>query len=572
MEVGGIRDPLQLSEEQGGNAIRVDWPLAMLLGWYARRPESRGCQRQGPEAADAVVVTQPPGQRGYRVSDHGQGRGRGGWRSPGIPGRDADQPALAPPDHIGYHQAGQAEVGQEAGVQLVPPGRIGKVDATGLDGRRVPADQVDWPDALLDVGDQGGGITRLPQVGPEGHPAQLRDQRLGALAGNVGGDEMNSLSGQTTANGPPHQGGGAGYQADSMGQVHRMLRMEGRRRQLQRVGSIATDAGVSLGRFRGSCHLLHREPSLAFSTYTSFSREDWAALRFNTPMTLAEPDLAELRGTNEALSMVEVEEVYLPLSRFLNLHVAASRDLARVTDVFLGRTAGRPPYVIGIAGSVAVGKSTTARVMRALLARWPDHPTVDLVTTDGFLYPNAVLEERGLMHRKGFPESYDVRRLVQFVADVKAGVREVAAPVYSHLVYDVVEGGVQVVDQPDVLILEGLNVLQGGDGRGADRDRPFVSDFFDFSIYVDADEEAIRQWFLGRFRRLRETAFRDPKSFFRRYAEMAEPDAIAYANRVWDEINGQNLRDNIEPTKERAHLILEKGPSHEVRGVKLRQL
>jgi len=311
---------------------------------------------------------------------------------------------------------------------------------------------------------------------------------------------------------------------------------------------------------------------MTYSTYTSFDREQWAALRFNTPLTLTEANLTELKGLNERLSMAEVAEVYLPLSRFLNLHVAASRDLARVTDVFLGRTAGRTPYLIGIAGSVAVGKSTAARVMQALLARWPDHPKIDLVTTDGFLYPNAVLEERGLMQRKGFPESYDVRRLVQFVADVKAGVRQVGAPVYSHLSYDIIPDATQIIDQPDVLIIEGLNVLQGADGRAGDRDRPFVSDFFDFSIFVDAKEDHIRAWFLDRFRRLRETAFRDPKSFFRRYAEMPEEEAIAFANRVWTEINGRNLQENIEPTKERANLILEKGPSHEVTGVRLRRL
>ena len=311
---------------------------------------------------------------------------------------------------------------------------------------------------------------------------------------------------------------------------------------------------------------------MAFSTYTTFTRDEWAALRFNTPLTLTEADLTELQGLNEQLSLREVVEVYLPLSRFLNLHLSATRDLGAVMDIFLGKALGRSPYLIGIAGSVAVGKSTTARVMRALLARWPDHPRVELITTDGFLFPNATLERRGLMHRKGFPESYDTRRLVQFVADLKAGVRVVRAPVYSHLVYDIVPEQEQVVEQPDIVIIEGLNVLQGADGGGRESDRPFVSDFFDFSIYVDADERHVREWFLERFRRLRDTAFRDPKSFFRRYAEMPEEEAIAFANRVWDDINGKNLRENIAPTKERAHLILEKGRSHDVLGMRLRRL
>jgi type I pantothenate kinase len=309
---------------------------------------------------------------------------------------------------------------------------------------------------------------------------------------------------------------------------------------------------------------------MPFSTYTNFSRDEWAALRFNTPLTLAEADLAELKGLNERLSLVDVIEVYLPLSRFLNLHSNATRDLARVLDVFLGKTSGEVPYLIGIAGSVAVGKSTTARVMRALLARWPDHPRVDLVTTDGFLYPNAVLERLGLMERKGFPESYDTRRLVQLVADLKAGVPVVRAPTYSHLTYDIVPDDEQIIERPDIVIIEGLNVLQGGDGR--EGDRPFVSDFFDFSIYVDADESDVRTWFVDRFKRLRETAFRDPKSFFRRYAEMPEADAIAFATKVWTEINGRNLKENIAPTKERAHLILRKGPGHEVTGVSLRRV
>ena len=310
---------------------------------------------------------------------------------------------------------------------------------------------------------------------------------------------------------------------------------------------------------------------MTVSRYTNFSRAEWARLREATPLTLSEADLTELQGLNEQLSMREVEEVYLPLSRLLNLHVAATRELERVTDRFLGKTVAPNPYILGVAGSVAVGKSTTARVLRALLARWPDHPRVDLVTTDGFLYPNRVLEQRGLMARKGFPESYDRRRLVRFVADLKAGVAEVAAPVYSHLVYDILPGEMQVVRQPDILILEGLTVLDGGDIRSVD-DSLFVSDHFDFSIYVDAPETHIREWFLQRFRRLRETAFRDPKSYFGKYAQLSEEEAQAFAGKVWEEINGVNLRENILPTRERAHLILEKGPDHAVGRVKLRRL
>jgi type I pantothenate kinase len=307
------------------------------------------------------------------------------------------------------------------------------------------------------------------------------------------------------------------------------------------------------------------------NAYTNFSRDEWARLRDSTPLTLSEADLSELQGLNEQLSMQEVVEVYLPLSRLLNLHVAATRDLERVTDRFLGKTVARNPYILGVGGSVAVGKSTTARVLRALLARWPDHPRVDLVTTDGFLYPNRVLEEKGLMSRKGFPASYDRRRLMRFVADLKSGVEEVSAPVYSHLVYDILPGEQQVIRQPDILILEGLNVLEGSDVRPADT-ALFVSDYFDFSIYVDALEDHIKEWFLRRFQRLRETAFRDPKSFFRKFAHLSDEEAQAFAGKVWDEINGANLRENILPTRDRAHLILEKGMDHRVERVRLRRL
>jgi type I pantothenate kinase len=282
-------------------------------------------------------------------------------------------------------------------------------------------------------------------------------------------------------------------------------------------------------------------------------------------MTLDEADLAELRGINEQLSLDEVADVYLPLSRLLNLYVAATQQLHAVTHAFLGSPVPRVSYVIGVAGSVAVGKSTTARVLQALLARWPDHPRVDLVTTDGFLYPNRVLDERGLMGRKGFPESYDLRRLLGFLAAVKGGEESVSAPVYSHHAYDIVPGEEAVVSSPDVLIVEGLNVLQGGNG-------PVVSDYFDFSVYVDAEESDVEQWYVERFLTLRDTAFRDETAFFHRFAALSEGDAIATAKSIWRDINGVNLSENILPTRERAHLIIEKGSDHRVVGVQLRRL
>lgn len=268
----------------------------------------------------------------------------------------------------------------------------------------------------------------------------------------------------------------------------------------------------------------------------------------------------------------EVIEVYLPLSRLLNLYVAATQNLYKVTDTFLGKPTSKVPYIVGIAGSVAGGKSTTARILQALLARWPDHPEVDLVTTDGFLYPNSVLEEQGLMSRKGFPESYDVRRLLRFVNDVKSGYPEVAAPVYSHLAYDVLPDETKTVRQPDVMILEGLNVLQTENGRQRDLPGTFVSDFFDFSIYVDAEDADLERWYVDRFLTLRDTVFQDENSYFNRYANLSTEEAKEVARGIWAEINGPNLAQNIKPTRERARLILEKGPDHSVRSVKLRKL
>lgn len=312
----------------------------------------------------------------------------------------------------------------------------------------------------------------------------------------------------------------------------------------------------------------------ASSPFVGMARAEWARLRDATPLTLTETDLRELQGINERLSLDEVAEVYLPLSRLLNLHVSATQALHATTDVFLGRPSRAVPFVIGIAGSVAVGKSTTARILQALLSRWGNHPRVDLVTTDGFLHPNAVLEARGLMHRKGFPESYDVKRLVQFVHDVKSGVARVEAPVYNHIVYDILPGETIVVEQPDVLIVEGLNVLQGP-GRqasaGSRARRVFVSDYFDFSIYVDAPEPALMGWYVDRFLRFRESVFRDPRSYFKRFAELTEREAVETARKIWTDINGANLRQNIAPTKERATLILEKGEGHAVERVRLRK-
>lgn len=301
------------------------------------------------------------------------------------------------------------------------------------------------------------------------------------------------------------------------------------------------------------------------SPYLRFSRAEWAALRASTPMTLTAEDIERIRGINVELSVPEVESVYLPLSRLLNLYVRASQQLFSVTDTFLGKPTQPVPYVIGIAGSVAVGKSTIARILQELLARWPDHPRVDLVTTDGFLYPNSHLEQRGIMERKGFPESYDRRLLLQFVSDVKGGKQGVSAPVYSHVIYDILPDVSRTVDRPDIVILEGLNVLQGG-GRG-----PHVSDYFDFSIYVDADPADIENWYIERFLTLRDTAFRDPDNYFHRYAGLSDAEAEAEGRRIWKDINLPNLEQNILDTRERATLILAKTADHSVEVVSLRR-
>jgi type I pantothenate kinase len=301
--------------------------------------------------------------------------------------------------------------------------------------------------------------------------------------------------------------------------------------------------------------------------FLEFSRAQWARLRAATPLPLSEAQLKGLVGVNERMSLGEVEDIYLPLSRLLNLYVGATENLHRTIATFLGSTAPRVPFVIGLAGSVAVGKSTASRVLQVLLGSWPDHPRVDLVTTDGFLWPRRILEQRGLVDRKGFPESYDVRRLLRFLAELKSGAEEVTAPVYSHLAYDIVEGDVHVVRQPEIVIVEGLNVLQTG-GRAP----LFVSDFFDFTIYIDAAETDIEQWYVERFLTLRNTVFRNPASYFHRYVDLDQTEAIETARRIWRTINLVNLRENVLPTRERAHLILEKGRDHAVRRVRLRRL
>jgi type I pantothenate kinase len=301
--------------------------------------------------------------------------------------------------------------------------------------------------------------------------------------------------------------------------------------------------------------------------YLRFDRSEWAELRAQTPLTLHEKDLEELRGINDRIDLDEVVAIYLPLTRLLNLYVSATQHLHRVSATFLGTIAPKMPYVIGIAGSVAVGKSTSARILQALLHRWPEHPRVELITTDGFLYPNAELDRRGILNRKGFPESYDSKRLVQFLRELKAGVPEVSAPVYSHVEYDIMPDAQQIVRQPDILILEGLNVLQV-DSQASE----FVSDYFDFSIYIDAKESDIEDWFVDRFFALRKTVFQNPASFFTHFAQLSDTEADKVARSIWREINGKNLSENIAPTRSRASLVMHKGADHRITEVHLRKL
>jgi type I pantothenate kinase len=308
------------------------------------------------------------------------------------------------------------------------------------------------------------------------------------------------------------------------------------------------------------------------SPYRIFPRVEWAALRADTPMTLKPDEVTRLRSLHDRLDMREVEEIYLPLSRLLSLYVAAAQRLFRAQQGFLGTEDSKLPYIIGVAGSVAVGKSTTARVLQALLARWPNVPKVDLVTTDGFLYPNAILEREGLMEKKGFPESYDLPALLRFLSDIKAGRRPARAPIYSHLIYDVMPNQWIEIDRPDILIVEGLNVLQTGRPPKDGKAIPYVSDFFDFSVYLDASEDVLMQWYVDRFLTLRSTAFRDPKSYFHRYSKLSDEEAARTATAIWTRINLVNLHENILPTRQRAGLILRKDESHLVEEVALRRL
>jgi type I pantothenate kinase len=305
--------------------------------------------------------------------------------------------------------------------------------------------------------------------------------------------------------------------------------------------------------------------------YVQFDRTQWATLRDSVPLPLKEAEITKLKGINEDLSLDEVVQIYLPLSRLLNFYISSNLRRQAVLEQFLGTDGQKIPYIIGIAGSVAVGKSTAARVLQALLSRWPEHRSVELITTDGFLYPNQILQQRGIMKKKGFPQSYDMHRLVNFVSEIKSGAKSVTAPVYSHLIYDIIPDHQKVINQPDILILEGLNVLQSGMDYPHDPHHVFVSDFVDFSIYVDAPEELLKTWYINRFLKFRQGAFSDPDSYFHNYAQLPEAEAINIATQIWNEINGMNLKENILPTRERASLILTKSANHAIENIRLRK-
>jgi len=306
--------------------------------------------------------------------------------------------------------------------------------------------------------------------------------------------------------------------------------------------------------------------------YEKFSRQQWAKLRANMPLEISHDDLDALRGLNDPVSLDEVEDIYLPLGRLLNIHLASSHRLERVKDAFLGRPSARPAYIVAVTGSVAVGKSTFSRVLAQVLSRWLDRPSVELVTTDGFLFPNRVLEERGLMDRKGFPESYDLRAMLDFMIALRQGAKTLKVPVYSHDSYDIVPNEFLEFRRPEILILEGLNLLQVNPPNESRTPRIFASDLIDFSIYVDAEESSIRNWYIERFMLLKNTAFRNPRSFFHRFADLTEKEGRQFATDVWDRINLVNLISNVAPTRERAQVVMQKGPDHRVREVWLRRV
>lgn len=312
--------------------------------------------------------------------------------------------------------------------------------------------------------------------------------------------------------------------------------------------------------------------SSGIAPYQTFTMTEWAALRDGEPMTLDAADVERLHALNDPISLIEAENVYLPLTRLLSLYVEAVQKLHQASNHFLGTSRAKVPFIIGVAGSVAVGKSTTSRILHALLQRWPTSPRVSLVTTDGFLYSNKELERRGLMERKGFPESYDRTRFISFLSAVKSGRPRVKAPIYSHLVYDVIPDKFVVVDQPDILIVEGLNILQPGELPSTGKPILFASDFLDFSVYIHADETHLRKWFIERILRLRETAFRDPESFFHQFSTLSEQETVDMAIDVWDNINLPNLVDNVLPTRGRADLVLTKAEDHTIESVQLKKL